>query len=92
MRIFPVCFPLPLLHFPEHTPFSQVEFEMFVGAKPNEGRGCMKQSSPGLDDAPVLTHRCPCQGSAALSTELCQGTSTAGKLCCLVAFAEKGPV
>ena len=66
---------------------------MFAGAKPSGGRGCIKQSSAGLDRATVLTHHVPPQGSAELSHRAVPGhlSFPAGKLCCLPGFAEKHP-
>lgn len=62
------------IHFPQHAspslcftflrapPFFHVKLEMFVRAKSSDGRGCMKQSSPVLDHATILTLQCSLSG------------------------------
>lgn len=81
------------VHFPQHTSsslcfaflhashFFQVELEIFVGAKSNDGRDWMKESSPVLEHATLLTLQCSLSGLCQAVRLSCVWLPAAGKLC-----------
>lgn len=70
-----------------HLIFFQVEIEIVVGAKSNNGRDWMKESSAVLDHATLLTLQCSLSG-------LCQAVLLSCVRLPLLqeSFAEKGHV